>query len=156
MRALARCIAAAALGAALYLVLVDTTSMDELYVLAGVGVAAGLAFAATGAEPLLDEISWRRARGIAVALARIPGQLVLLSREALSQLRTPVQRRGAFTTVSFAADDGTRDALAEAAGSLAPNTIVLGADARRGVLIAHQLVPGSDRDEIDVLGVGPP
>ncbi len=47
-----------------------------------------------------------------------------------------------------------RRALAEAVGSLAPNTFVVGIDTEREVILAHQLRPTSGRQAIDVLELG--
>ena len=47
-----------------------------------------------------------------------------------------------------------RRALAESLGSFAPNTIIVGVDAERELLLGHQLRPGGGDEAIDVLGLG--
>lgn len=44
--------------------------------------------------------------------------------------------------------------MAESLGSFAPNTIVLGIDPERGLILVHQLHPQGGRDELDVLELG--
>ena len=57
-----------------------------------------------------------------------------------------------------AGGDGSRDvgrrALAEGLGSLAPNTIVIGVDDERDLLLVHQLHRSGGREELDVLELG--
>ncbi|MCW3018653.1 MAG: hypothetical protein JWN10_961, partial [Solirubrobacterales bacterium] len=50
------------------------------------------------------------------------------------------------------ARDAGRRALAESFGSLAPNTIVIGVDPERDLLLVHQLRGGGGR--VDVLELG--
>ncbi|HLH15186.1 MAG TPA: hypothetical protein VKV16_10390, partial [Solirubrobacteraceae bacterium] len=49
--------------------------------------------------------------------------------------------------------DAGRRALAEALGSLAPNTIILGVDPESGLILAHQLRRSGGSETIDVLGL---
>jgi hypothetical protein len=53
-------------------------------------------------------------------------------------------------------EDLARHALAEAAGSFSPNTVVIGVDVERGTLLAHQLLADEDDPAraIDPLGLG--
>ena len=85
---------------------------------------------------------------------------MLVCGEAISQLFDAApDRRGRFlrrrsrraTTTRAAAG---RRALAESLGSLAPNTIVIGVDPERKLLLVHQLHARADRDELDVLRLG--
>jgi hypothetical protein len=70
------------------------------------------------------------------------------------------RRRGRLRALPFRhaggdpADQGRR-AMAEGLGSFAPNTIVLGVDAQRDLIFAHQLVPTDDpAGAIDPLELG--
>lgn len=45
-------------------------------------------------------------------------------------------------------------ALAESLGSFAPNTIVIGVDAERELLLGHQLRRSGGDDSIDVMKLG--
>jgi hypothetical protein len=47
-----------------------------------------------------------------------------------------------------------RRALAESFGSFAPNTIIIGVDAERELLLGHQLRRRGGDDAIDVLRLG--
>jgi hypothetical protein len=72
------------------------------------------------------------------------------------------RRRPAFGTFRAIRFDGGEDephqtgrrALAEAAGSLAPNTFVVGIDGERQLILAHQLRPTGGRETIDPLELG--
>jgi hypothetical protein len=84
---------------------------------------------------------------------------VALCRVAIAQLRHPQPTRGVFRAVPFRSGDdeareGGRRALAESFGSLAPNTIVIGVDPERELLLGHQLRPGGGAEAIDVLELG--
>jgi hypothetical protein len=151
-----------ALAAALYLLLIDITELPELLVGA---VAAGLA--ATGLELAREQaipgervrLAWllRIPRAILMVPADI-GRLCALALGAALRLgvREPV---GSFRALPFAGAedqrrDGGRRALAEAVGSLSPNTVIVGVDERRQLILAHQLRPDSGRSSIDPLGLG--
>jgi hypothetical protein len=47
-----------------------------------------------------------------------------------------------------------RSALAESLGSFAPNTIVIGVDPERELILGHQLRRTGGDEAIDVLGLG--
>jgi multisubunit Na+/H+ antiporter MnhE subunit len=143
--------------AAVWLLLTDTRRFPEL--MAGVVAAA---IAATGSELVraqrIAEVRPRLGQLAHVhrAVARVPADLALLTVEALRQLSRPRRVRGAFLALRFeaggdSAEDTARRALAEAAGSLAPNTIVIGVDRDRDVLLVHQLVRRPDPDRLDPL-----
>jgi hypothetical protein len=135
------------------MLLVDTKSRPEL--IAG-AVAAALAaiaselvraqrIAQVRARPHWLLRAWR-------PIARIPLDLAIVL-GALLRLRRP---RGRFRALRFRAggDDpegNARRALAEALGSLAPNTYVIGVDTNRRVLIVHQLVPRGGAETLDPL-----
>jgi multisubunit Na+/H+ antiporter MnhE subunit len=145
--------------AGFYLLLIDTTDSPELYAGAGVVLLAMIAFELSRKQGLTEASTplrwvlrgWR-------AVARVPVHIALVCREAVAQLiaREPV--RGELRAVRFKGGHGSRDvgrqALAEMIGSLAPNTIVLGVDADRELLLVHQLRRQGGRDELDVLRLG--
>lgn len=150
-----------AFAAAFYLLLIDTTSLPELY--AG---AAAAVLAATGAE-----LAQRNGmRGVAVrlgwvlrgrhAVARVPADVFWVSIAALDQLRRPVRSRGTLRAVPFHhgdrgdARDMGRRALSEALGSLTPNTIVIGIDEERNLILVHQLRRSGGSEGVDVLRLG--
>jgi hypothetical protein len=150
----------AVVGGAFYLLLIDTVSLPELY--AGLG-ATGLAAAAYElsreqglAEAFLAPAWLARAWRV---LVRVPTHIALVCFEAVRQPFARAPRRGSFRVVGFgacgedAADAGRR-ALAEALGSLAPNTIVVGLDTERKLLLVHQLHHQGGRDELDPLRLG--
>lgn len=146
---------------AFYLLLIDTTSSPELY--AGAAAALLAALVCTGANRNgLRGVRLRRvAPGrVARALAQIPADIVWVSAAALAQLVSPRPVRGRWRTAPFRfgedddVGDTSRRALAEAVGSIAPNTIVIGVDDERDLLLAHQLRPGGGPERTDVLGLG--
>jgi multisubunit Na+/H+ antiporter MnhE subunit len=149
------------LSAALYLLLIDTLSLPELYAGAGAVLLSAM----------VSELARRRGlRGGNVrtrALLRVwrpfvhlPADVFWVSLTAIAQLACPRRTRGSLRAVPFrsgAADDGadmTRRALAEGLGSLTPNTIVLGIDAERDLILVHQLRRTGGRGAVDVLGLG--
>jgi multisubunit Na+/H+ antiporter MnhE subunit len=159
MRRLALTLAGFTLAAAFYLLLVDTTSLPELYVLVAVALIATVAFEAArehGFPEARFSLRWLRRSWRAVV--RVPLDTGLLCREALAQLTQPRRTRGQFRAVPFKAgtseSDRGRYALTEIVGSLAPNTIVIGVDADSDLLLVHQLRRNGDRHDIDVLELG--
>ena len=89
-------------------------------------------------------------------LLQIPRDIAVLCQEAVGQLLCPRRRRGAFRAVPFAAvrdapEEAGRRALTEWLGSLAPNTIVVGVDNQRRLLLVHQLRRQGAPDEVDPL-----
>jgi hypothetical protein len=160
MRRLARATSGLLLAGGFYLLLIDTTDLPELYVLAGVALLAALAYEASRESGFVEvslRLSWLLRSWRVVA--RVPEHIVLVSREALAQLfeRKPV--RGVFRAVPYEGGgdrplDAGRRALTEALGSLAPNTIVIGVDTERNLLLVHQLHRQGGREELDALGLG--
>jgi multisubunit Na+/H+ antiporter MnhE subunit len=146
---------------AIWLLLVDNYSLPEL--LTGVGAAA---IAATGSElvrmqriaEILPRGSWllRTWRPV----VRAPRDVVLVLAAIVRQLVRPRARRGFLRAVPFryGADDAeghARRALASGVGSFAPNTIVIGIDQERELLLVHQLVRSGDaRSAADPMELG--
>lgn len=153
-------LAAWAFAAALYLLLIDTTDLPELIV---GGVAAALA--ATGSELARQQrvvgeslrLGWLRR--LYRPLLRVPLDIAQVSAAAVKQLVRPRPRVGEFRTVKFTChgderrDDG-RAALAIAAGSFAPNTMVVGVDHERDLMLVHQLHVSDSADTVDLLELG--
>ena len=153
--------AAFVFAGAFYLLLIDTTSSPELYAGAAATLLAALVCA------LANRRGLRGVRPLRVPVARlvkavdqIPGDIFWVSVAAVAQAVSPRRARGVLRAVPFAfgeADDGgdmARRALAEAIGSLAPNTIVIGVDEERNLILVHQLRRSGGRDRVDVLGLG--
>jgi hypothetical protein len=145
------------LAGALYLLLIDTVDLPELYAGAGAAVLSALAFEAAREQGFTEATlrpGWllRTPR----PLARIPGDIARVSVALAGQLLSPRRSRGVLRAVPFSGtSDSTLDTgrrvLAEALGSLAPNTIIVGVDRERGLIMAHQLQRSGDADTIDVL-----
>jgi hypothetical protein len=96
--------------------------------------------------------SWR-------LLWRIPADIAIVCWEALAQTVRPRATRGEFRAVAFAAvkqsaSDTGRRALVETVGSAAPNTIVVGVDAERCLLLTHQLRRHGPPQDLDVTRLG--
>jgi hypothetical protein len=150
----------AVLGGTFYLLLIDTTSLPELYVLAGVALACGVAFAVGREREFVEariRLSWLVRIGRLAQ--RIPIDIGIVCWEALAQLAAPQPTRGVFRAAAFRAvkpdpEDTGRRALVESLGSVAPNTIVVGVDSERGLLLVHQLRRQGDPEQLDVLGLG--
>jgi hypothetical protein len=147
-------------GGGFYLLLIDTTSLPELYALAGVALACGAVFAISreeGYEEARIRLVWLL--GAWRVAAKIPLDIGLVCRAAVAQLIAPKPARGSFRAVRFRATQSTpegtaRRALAEGLGSVTPNTVVVGIDAERGWLLVHQLERRGDDRELDVMRMG--
>jgi hypothetical protein len=148
------------LASGLYLLLIDTTDLPELLVGAGITVLAATAFSLTRERYLAAEtvrLAWlaRFYRPV----AQTPADIVAVAWAALVQLRRPREVRGVFRAVPFACGDEEareigRRALAESLGSFAPNTIIIGVDPERELLLGHQLHRRGGPEAIDILGLG--
>jgi multisubunit Na+/H+ antiporter MnhE subunit len=158
-RAVAIALTTWALLFGVWMLLVDNDTLPEL--LAGAGAAA---LAAVGSELVrAQRIAQVRVRLSWLArvwkpLARIPLDTAMVIWALALELSGRRHRRGAFRALRFRAPGAdpeavARRALAEALGSLAPNTFVIGVDTERELLLVHQLVPGGDADTIDPLGL---
>src|SRR5436305_343895 len=93
-------------------------------------------------------------------ILRVPVDIALLTGVVLRQLVRRDRQVGGLRAIPFSAvgDDAVdqaRRAIAEGAGSFAPNTVVIGVDADRNLLIAHQLVHTKKaRTSLDPLELG--
>jgi hypothetical protein len=148
------------LGGGFYLLLVDTLSTPELYVLVAVGIVCAVALSVSREERIVEARvrpwwllgAWR-------VLLKIGPDVTILCWEALVQLFRPRPARGQFRAVPFGATEETpqdtgRRALTEWIGSMAPNTIVVGVDDERGLLLVHQLRRQGHGEDIDPMGLG--
>src|SRR4051812_34235340 len=144
-------------AAAIWMVLSDSVRPAEL--LAGVVVAS---LAATAAEvvrrqrvapqavrPGLSLRAWR-------VLPRAVPDVARLTRAAVRQAwrRDPVCGRVKAMPFGPTSDDPegrARRAVAVGLGSIAPNTIVIGVDQERGLLLVHQLEMTDDPNDLDPL-----
>jgi multisubunit Na+/H+ antiporter MnhE subunit len=147
-------------GGGFYMLLIDTASQPELEAGAAAMLMAAVAYEVSREQGFVEAVisplwllrSWR-------VISRVPVHIALVCFDAVAQIFTRAPRRGRFRAVSFdasgegAADAGRR-ALAEALGSLAPNTIVVGIDTDRKLLLVHQLHRQGGRDELDPLRLG--
>ena len=160
MRSAAGFLTGAVLAAAFYMVLIDTVDLPELYAAISGVLLGGAAYEAARRQGIAEariSASWL-VRGPRV-IASIPRQIGWVSWQALAQLVAPRESRGTLRAVTFRAggegsDDVGRRALAEGLGSLAPNTIVIGIDSERDLLLVHQLHRSGGREELDVLELG--
>jgi multisubunit Na+/H+ antiporter MnhE subunit len=148
------------IGGGFYLLLIDTTLLPEAYLMIGVAIACAVAFELSREQGFTEARirPWWLLGGWRVLL-KVFVDIALLCREALAQLLAPRQARGGFRAVAFRASkdtpqDAGRRALTEWLGSLAPNTIVVGVDAERELLLVHQLHRQGAPDQIDPLGLG--
>jgi hypothetical protein len=148
------------LAAAFYMVLIDTVDLPELYAAIAAVLLGGGAYGAARHQGVAEaQLSWRWMARAPRVLGSVPRQIVWVCWEAIVQLLHPRARRGTFRAVAFraggeASEDVGRRALAEALGSLAPNTIVIGIDPNTNLLLVHQLRGAGGRDQIDVLELG--
>jgi hypothetical protein len=147
-------------GGGFYLLLIDTTSLPELYVLAGVALACGIAVTLAREQGFVEAeiLPWWLVRAWRLVW-KIPGDIGIVCWEALVQLVRPRPVRGQFRAAAFGATAQTplatgRRAIAETVGSVAPNTIVVGVDADRGLILVHQLRRQGGPEDLDVTRMG--
>jgi hypothetical protein len=147
-------------AAALYLLLIDITDLPELIVGAGAAVLAATGLELAREQGIVGQsVRWRWLLRLHRPLLGVPRDIVVVSAMALLAL---VRRRpafGSFRAVRFGGEEDEpretgRRALAEAAGSLAPNTFVVGIDGERQLILAHQLRPTGGRETLDPLELG--
>lgn len=145
---------------AVYLLLIDTTDLPELIVGALAATIAAAAFALGRDQYVAAEtvrVHWLKR--VWRPLARVPADVAALSWTAVRQLARPRETQGAFRAVRFRCHEDEaqrvgRWALAESLGSFAPNTIVVGVDPQRELILAHQLHRAGGAEAIDVLELG--
>lgn len=148
------------LAGGFYLLLVDTTSLPELYVLGSVALAGGVVFELSREQGFVEARVIPRWLGpVWRVVIKAPGDVLRLCSEAVLQLVKPRGARGSFRAVPFAATEDApaaagRRALTEWLGSIAPNTIIVGVDTERGLLLVHQLRRQGHGDELDPLRLG--
>ena len=150
---------AVAISAGFYLVLIDTVSLPEIYAMVGVLLLCGAGFWLSREQGFAEaQVSVRWLAQAWRPVAQVPLHIMLVSWEAIGQLISRRRVRGQFRAVQFEGGDTDADrgrqALAEALGSLAPNTIVVGIDTERKLLLVHQLHRRGGVGELDVLRLG--
>jgi hypothetical protein len=148
------------IGGGFYLLLIDTTSLPELYVLGGVALTCGVGLSLAREEGFVEArfLPWWLARSWRLVY-RIPADVVIVCVEALRQAVHPRAARGVFRASAFGAvaeepEPTGRRAVAETVGSVAPNTIVIGIDPDRGLLLVHQLRRQGGPESLDVTRLG--
>lgn len=148
------------IGGGFYFLLIDTASLPELYALAGVAVACAIAFELAREQGFVESriLPWWLL-GAWRVLGKIPLDIALLCWEALVQVLAPRPTRGTFRAGPFGAtadtpEDTGRRAVSEWLGSISPNTIVVGIDAERGLVLVHQLHRQGDAQQLDPMGLG--
>lgn len=153
-------VAAWAAMAAWWLLLVDLTLVPELLLGAGTATVAaiGVEVARRGA-PATEVPRLRWALRLWRPLLALPRDVAIVSAIAFVQLVRPKGTRGRFRTVRFDAateepHDRARRALAEAAGSVAPNTVIVGVDPDTRLLLAHQLSVRGGATSLDPMELG--
>ncbi len=148
------------IAGALYLLLIDITSLPELLVGAGAATLAATGLELAREQQVAGESVRIRWLGrLYRPLAKVPSDIWWVCIAAALQLVRREAARGEFRAVSFAggvegSPDTGRRALAEAFGSFAPNTIVVGIDSERELILAHQLHRSGGREAIDLLELG--
>ncbi len=136
-----------AIAAPFYWLLVDTTSSPELIAGAVAALIAAVAYSAAHLEPTESATAPANWPAVVVReLAKVPSGIVVVCAEVLRQAVAPRKPRGVLEEEPFFAGRGRphdlgRRALAEAARSFAPNTIVIGVDPDHDRLLIHRLGP---------------
>ncbi|MGO9820199.1 MAG: hypothetical protein ACLPTJ_06055 [Solirubrobacteraceae bacterium] len=145
---------------ALYLLLIDITDLPELIVGAGAALLAAAGFELAREQRISDLSTKARWLGrLYEPLLRVPSDVIALSLVALRQLVHPKAVNGEFRAVRFHCGEDERLetgkwALAESFGSFAPNTIIVGVDPERELILGHQLRRSGRTQAIDVLELG--
>lgn len=146
------------LAGSFYLLLIDTVARPEVYALAVIALVCAVAFEAAREQRFAEvAIAARWLARMWRPFASIPPDVARVTATALAQLVRPRSQRGVLRAVPFRhgemehSRDAGRRALTELAGSLAPNTIVIGIDPDRDVLLVHQL---RRNDPVDMLDLG--
>jgi hypothetical protein len=161
LRRAAAWLTAGVFAGGIYLLLIDTTSLPELIVGAGAAAIAATGFELAREQQTVGGMAMRLRwlSTIHRPLLKAPSDIATVSRLALRQLVKPKPVNGAFRAVPFHCGpehdiEIGRQALAESLGSFAPNTIIVGVDVERELILGHQLRPGGGVEAIDVLRLG--
>ncbi len=147
---------------ALYLLLIDNPDLPELLVGAGAATIAATGMELAREQKIVGEsirLSWL-AR-VYRPFLKVPADIAVVALAALRQLFRRERCVGTFRAVHFECGPETqhesgRQAMAEAFGSLAPNTFIVGIDEERELILAHQLRRTGSREALDVLELGEP
>jgi hypothetical protein len=146
---------------ALYLLLIDTTSLPELIVGAGAATIAATGFELAREQQTAGGLNMRLRwlRAVHRPLLKVPSDVATVSLMALRQLIRPKPVNGTFRAVQFRSSSEEdvevgRRALAESLGSFAPNTIIIGVDVEEELILGHQLRKTGGAEAIDVLELG--
>jgi hypothetical protein len=126
--------------AALFVALEDSRRPEVLVtaaVVGAVGATAAIIVRARRDVVLRPRLRW--ILGALRTLLRWPGDLVALAGALVSRPECRIVEEP-FSATGDDPHSAARRALAVAGGSLAPNSIVVGIDAERGVLVRHELV----------------
>ncbi len=148
------------LAGGLYLLLIDTISLPELLVGAGATTLAAIGLLLASDQGVLGAgFRWQWLARAWRPIVKVPPDIAAVSATALRQLVAPRAVRGQFRSVHFGGGENDRietgrRALAESLGSFAPNTIVIGVDAERELILAHQLRRSGGDEAVDVLELG--
>lgn len=147
--------------AAVWMLLVDNESLPELLVGAGVVLIATIASELVRRQSQVSvKVRLRWLLPVWKPVVRIPLDVAVVMATIALELFGRRRQPGGLRAFRFRADgddpeSSGRRALAEAAGSTAPNTIVIGIDTRRRLILAHQLRYTSDaKSSLDPLELG--
>lgn len=149
-----------ALAAPLYLVLIDIAELPELLVGAAAALLAAVGFALVREQEVAGASADPRwLLRLYRPLLQAPLDVAHVCAALAAQLAHPRAVHGRFWAAPFRAAGETpratgRRAAAEAFGSFAPNTIVVGVDTQRNLILAHKLRGPGDPESIDLLGLG--
>lgn len=147
-------------AAALYMLLIDITDLPELIVAIGACLLAAGGFQLAREQEiggLACKVRWLTR--LYKPVAKVPSDVLAVSWAAVDQLLHRKAVRGEFRAVAFRGGEqeqletGKR-ALTESLGSFAPNTIIIGVDGDRELVLGHQLRRSGGAEAIDVLGLG--
>jgi hypothetical protein len=146
---------------ALYLLLIDTTSLPEVIVGCGAASIAAAGFELAREQKTAGGASARVRwlAGLYRPFVKAPYDIAIVSMVALRQLVKPRPVNGTFRAVPFRCGaendiETGRRALAESFGSFAPNTIIVGIDGDEQLILGHQLHRTGGADAIDILRLG--
>jgi hypothetical protein len=149
-----------AFSAALYLLLIDITDLPELIVGAGAAVLAATGLELAREQGLVGEsVHLRWLLRAHRPLLKVAADVAFVSLAAFRALLRRDPQQGGFRAVRFETGEDQqhgsgRRALAEALGSFAPNTVVVGIVQERELILAHQLWPRGGRDAVDPMELG--